>query len=71
MQIVATGLVKTFGDRRVLDDVDFVARAGTVVGLLGPNGAGKSTTLNILCGLLRPDEGRAVLGGHDVVRNPR
>lgn len=71
MEIVATGLVKTFGDHRVLDDVDLVARAGTVVGMLGPNGAGKSTTLNILCGLLRAEKGRAVLAGHDVARNPR
>jgi ABC-2 type transport system ATP-binding protein len=43
---------------------------GTVFGLLGPNGAGKSTTVKILTTLTEPDEGRAVVAGHDVVREP-
>ena len=47
-----------------------VAREGTVFGLLGPNGAGKTTTIRVLSTLLRPDEGRAAVGGYDVVRNP-
>ncbi|SEL07013.1 daunorubicin resistance protein DrrA family ABC transporter ATP-binding protein [Streptacidiphilus jiangxiensis] len=67
--IQAEGLVKTFGSTRALDGVDLVARAGTVLGVLGPNGAGKTTTVRILATLLRPDAGRASVGGLDVVRD--
>ena len=66
--IEAEGLVKTFGDVRALDGIDLVAREGTVFGLLGPNGAGKTTAIRVLSTLLRPDAGRARVGGHDVVR---
>jgi oleandomycin transport system ATP-binding protein len=65
--IETEGLVKTFGDVRAVDGVDLVARAGTVFGLLGPNGAGKTTTIRVLSTLLRPDGGRATVGGYDVV----
>jgi len=68
--IEAEGLVKTFGKVRALDGVDMVAREGTVFGLLGPNGAGKTTAIRILSTLLRPDAGRASVGGFDVVREP-
>ncbi|MEY9962337.1 oleandomycin transport system ATP-binding protein [Streptacidiphilus sp. MAP12-16] len=64
----AEGLVKTFRETRALDGVDLVARSGTVLGVLGPNGAGKTTVVRILATLLRPDAGRALVGGHDVVR---
>ena len=58
-----TGLVKTYGRRRVVDGVDFHVEAGEIVGLLGPNGSGKSTTIKMLLGLLRPSAGRiAILG---------
>jgi oleandomycin transport system ATP-binding protein len=68
--IEAEGLVRTFGKVRALDGIDMVAREGTVFGLLGPNGAGKTTAIRILSTLLRPDSGRAVVGGYDVVRDP-
>jgi oleandomycin transport system ATP-binding protein len=68
--IQAEGLVRTFGKVRALDGIDMVAREGTVFGLLGPNGAGKTTAIRILSTLLRPDAGRAIVGGYDVVREP-
>ena len=68
--IEAEGLVRTFGKVRALDGIDMVAREGTVFGLLGPNGAGKTTAIRILSTLLRPDSGRAIVGGYDVVREP-
>ncbi|MEZ7006792.1 ATP-binding cassette domain-containing protein [Streptomyces sp. AD55] len=68
--IYAEGLVKTFGDVRALDGVDLDVPEGTVLGLLGPNGAGKTTTVRCLTTLLRPDSGKAVVAGLDVVRRP-
>jgi oleandomycin transport system ATP-binding protein len=69
--IEAEGLVKTFGKVRALDGIDMVAPEGTVFGLLGPNGAGKTTAIRVLSTLLRPDAGRASVGGYDVVRQPK
>ncbi|MFJ4963461.1 ATP-binding cassette domain-containing protein [Streptomyces sp. NPDC088729] len=68
--IQAEGLVKTFGDVRALDGVDFDVPQGTVLGLLGPNGAGKTTAVRVLTTLLRPDSGRAVVAGIDVLKRP-
>ncbi|WP_028476829.1 daunorubicin resistance protein DrrA family ABC transporter ATP-binding protein [Nocardia sp. CNY236] len=61
------GLVKRFGDKIALGGLDLAAPVGTVLGVLGPNGAGKTTAIRILATLIRPDEGRAVVGGFDVV----
>jgi ABC-2 type transport system ATP-binding protein len=70
--IEAEGLVKVYRTRKTevhaLEGVDLAVQDGTVLGLLGPNGAGKTTTVRILATLLRPDEGRASVGGRDVVR---
>ena len=49
--------------------MSFVVRQGEVFGFLGPNGAGKSTTINMLCTMLRPTAGRALIDGHDVARH--
>jgi ABC-2 type transport system ATP-binding protein len=68
--IYAEGLVKTFGDVKALDGVDLDVPEGTVLGLLGPNGAGKTTTVRCLTTLLRPDSGRAVVAGIDVLKHP-
>ncbi|MES2049347.1 MAG: ABC transporter ATP-binding protein [Pseudomonadota bacterium] len=56
------GLSKSFGERKVVDTVSFSLKAGQTLGLLGPNGAGKSTTVNMICGLLAPDQGQVLLG---------
>ncbi|GAB2626460.1 ATP-binding cassette domain-containing protein [Prescottella soli] len=58
---------KSFGDVKALQGVSFEAKRGTVLGILGPNGAGKTTTVKVLSTLLRPDSGRAVVAGHDVI----
>ncbi|QEV45837.1 ATP-binding cassette domain-containing protein [Streptomyces vinaceus] len=68
--IYAEGLVKTFGEVRALDGVDLDVPEGTVLGLLGPNGAGKTTAVRVLTTLLRPDSGRAVVAGIDVLKHP-
>ena len=69
--IETEGLVRTFGKVRALDGIDMAVREGTVFGLLGPNGAGKTTAIRVLSTLLRPDAGRAWVGGYDVVRHPK
>lgn len=67
--IRAEGLRKRFGDTKALDGVDITARRGTVLGVLGPNGAGKTTAVRVLATLLKPDAGRAEVGGYDVVKD--
>src|SRR5438309_2083789 len=64
--IAVTGLRKAFGDKTVLDGIDFDVRAGTVFSLLGPNGAGKTTTVNVLTTLMKADGGTVRVAGHDI-----
>ncbi len=64
--LTATGLVKSFRKRRVVDGVSLVIEPGNIVGLLGPNGAGKTTTFYMIVGLIRPDEGTVALGDDDL-----
>jgi oleandomycin transport system ATP-binding protein len=66
--IQAEGLVKRFGGKTAVDNVDLTVRSGTVLGLLGPNGAGKTTIVRMLTTLLRLDGGHATVGGYDVVK---
>jgi len=65
--ILVEGLRKSFGSVRALSGIDFQVAPGSVIGLLGPNGAGKTTAVRILTTLLRPDGGRALVEGYDVV----
>ncbi len=61
---------KSFGEVQALCGIDLVVERGKVLGLLGPNGAGKTTAVKVLTTLLRPDRGRALVEGRDVVRSP-
>src|SRR5262249_39916614 len=70
LAIVTDGLHKKYGKVVALDGLDLVVETGSVLGVLGPNGAGKSTAVRILTTLARPDRGRALVAGFDVVRHP-
>ena len=63
-------LTRRFGQFVAVDDVSFQVRTGEIFGFLGSNGAGKSTTIRMLCGLLRPSTGTAIVGGIDVAADP-
>ncbi|KPD02088.1 ATP-binding cassette domain-containing protein [Moellerella wisconsensis] len=64
--IEARNLTKKFGDFAATDHVDFQVKRGEIFGLLGPNGAGKSTTFKMMCGLMKPTEGHALVLGMDL-----
>jgi ABC-2 type transport system ATP-binding protein len=64
--ITASGLTKRFGGFTAVDAVSFEVARGEIFGYLGANGAGKSTTIRMLCGLLPPTEGSAVVAGQDI-----
>ena len=68
--IAVIDLTKRFGDFVAVDRLTFDVRQGEVFGFLGSNGAGKSTTIRMLCGLLKPTSGTAIVGGIDVGRDP-
>ena len=59
-------LSKKFKDITAVDDISFEVEEGEIFGFLGPNGAGKTTTINILCTLLKPTSGQAILNGFNV-----
>lgn len=66
----AQGLVRRFGDFTAVDDLSFEIAPGEIFGFLGPNGSGKSTTIRMLCGLLLPTEGDALVSGISVGEHP-
>lgn len=68
--IQVEGLKKHFGAVQALQDVSFTAGDGRITGLLGHNGAGKSTTLRVLSTVIRANEGRALIDGHDCAKDP-
>ncbi|MBL8140819.1 MAG: ABC transporter ATP-binding protein [Acidobacteria bacterium] len=68
--IVVRDLTRRFGQFVAVDRVSFTVGSGEIFGFLGSNGAGKSTTIRMLCGLLRPTSGTAIVGGEDVGRSP-
>jgi phospholipid/cholesterol/gamma-HCH transport system ATP-binding protein len=60
---------KTFGNRKVLDDVSFTVGQGEALCIMGRSGTGKSTTLKLMIGLLRPDSGKVCIGSEDIARS--
>jgi ABC-2 type transport system ATP-binding protein len=68
--VQANGLVKKFGSFTAVNDISFSVKKGEIFGLLGPNGAGKSTTFRMMCGLLKPTKGNALVNGIDLQKAP-
>jgi ABC-2 type transport system ATP-binding protein len=68
--IQVENLTHRYGDRTALNHINFEVRPGEIFGLLGPNGGGKSTLFRILSTMMVPTEGRALLAGNDVARDP-
>ena len=69
--IEARGLVKRYGSKTAVANLDLDVPVGSWFGLVGPNGAGKTTTIKMIVGLLRPDEGAVRIGGTDVWPDPQ
>ena len=67
--IEVKSLTKKFGAVTAVDGISFEVEKGSIFGFLGPNGAGKTTTINILCTLLSPSSGSALIDGHDCVKD--
>ncbi|HRK64595.1 MAG TPA: ABC transporter ATP-binding protein [Terricaulis sp.] len=65
--IDVTGLTKSFGERKVVDNFDLKVPRGAIYGFLGPNGSGKTTTIRMVCGLLKPEAGQGRVLGFDVL----
>ena len=65
--IAIEGLTKRYSGRAVVDHVDLTVNRGEIVGFLGPNGSGKTTTIRMICGLLKPDEGKGTCLGYDIL----
>jgi ABC-2 type transport system ATP-binding protein len=68
--ITTEALVRSFDGVNAVDGLDLEIRQGEIYGFLGPNGAGKTTTVRVLCTLLAPSDGRAIVAGHDVAAEP-
>jgi len=68
--IEVTGLTKIFGSFKAVDNISFSVKKGEVFGFLGANGAGKSTTIKMLCAILEPSAGDALVAGYSVVKQP-
>lgn len=70
MILKAEHLMKTYRQRKVVNDVTVQVAQGEIVGLMGPNGAGKTTTFYMIVGFVKPDEGKILLDGQDITREP-
>ena len=68
--IEVENLTKRFGEITAVDHISFRVKRGEIFGFLGPNGAGKTTTIRILTGILKPNEGKAIVAGYNVVEEP-
>ncbi len=69
--ITVRNLTKRFGNLVAVDHISFDIEKGEIFGLLGPNGAGKTTTIHMLATILKPDEGTAIVAGHDIRKEPK
>ena len=68
--IEVQNLTKRFGNFISVDNISFNVKEGEIFGFLGANGAGKSTTIRMLCGILSPTSGDALVGGYSVMKEP-
>jgi len=68
--IEVNNLTKKFGEIVAVNHISFKVKKGEIFGFLGPNGAGKTTTIRILTGILKPDEGKAIVAGYDILEDP-
>jgi ABC-2 type transport system ATP-binding protein len=69
MELSVSELYKSFGEKKVLEGVEFKAGSGSALGLLGRNGAGKTTTIRIIMGVFPPDSGRVTIDGSPIDRD--
>jgi len=69
-ELIATGLVKSYKGRTVVNGVGLTVKTGEIVGLLGPNGAGKTTSFYMVVGLVKQDEGTIIIDDEDISHHP-
>ncbi len=69
MKLRGEGLVKNYGDKRVVKGVSVEVSQGEIIGLLGPNGAGKTTSFYMIVGLIQPNSGKVFLGNKDITKD--
>lgn len=70
MRVSLTNISKSYGNRKVLSDINFTINSGEVVSFLGPNGAGKSTCIKIITGWFPPETGKVTICGYDIEKAP-
>ena len=67
--IIVDGLTKEYGHSKVVDDLTFKVKKGSIHGFLGPNGAGKTTTMKMLAGVMPPTSGTIYINGNNIQNN--
>ena len=70
LSLSTSSISKTYGSKKVVDDVSLNVKQGEIVGLLGPNGAGKTTSFYIIVGLIKSDSGVVYIGDNDITKLP-
>ncbi|HHE65013.1 MAG TPA: ABC transporter ATP-binding protein, partial [Bacteroidetes bacterium] len=68
--IEVNNLTKQFGSFTAVDGISFKVKAGEIFGFLGANGAGKTTAIKMMCGILEPSAGDAIVGGYSIAKDP-